>query len=146
MVIDRTGVLEAVMRNLTRAFAGNVMLASLVTVLLIGGVALAQDQPGKSSDPVYEVGNGVTAPRPVYSPSPEYVDKARREKITGNVTLAMTVTAEGKVRDLRVTKSLDKGLDKQALAAVSTWRFDPATKDGKPVPVHLNVAVTFKLY
>ena len=134
------------MRNLTGAFAGKVVLASLVAFLFSGGVVLAQNQPAKSSDPVYEVGNGVTAPRPVYSPNPEYVDKARREKIAGNVTLAMILTAEGKVRDLKVTKSLDKGLDKQALAAVSTWRFEPATKDGKPVAVHLNVDVTFKLY
>jgi TonB family protein len=58
----------------------------------------------------------------------------------------MIVTAEGKVRDLKVTKSLDKDLDKQALAAVSTWRFEPATKDGKPVAVHLSTAVTFRLY
>jgi protein TonB len=134
------------MTNLTRAFASNVMLASFVAVLFSGCIALAQDRPAKSSDTVYEVGNGVTAPRPVYSPNPEYVDKARREKITGNVTLSMTVTAEGKVRDLKITKGLDKGLDKQALAAVSTWRFEPATKDGKPVAVHINVDVTFKLY
>jgi TonB family protein len=134
------------MRNLTRTFAESIMLASLVAFLFSGGVALGQDQPGKSSDAVYEVGNGVTAPKPVYSPNPEYVDKARREKIHGNVTLAMTVTAEGKVRDQKVTKSLDKGLDKQALAAVSTWRFEPATKDGKAVAVRINVDVTFELY
>ena len=58
----------------------------------------------------------------------------------------MIVTAEGKVRNLQVTRSLDKDLDKQALAAVNTWRFEPATKDGKPVAVHLNTAVTFRLY
>jgi TonB family protein len=47
---------------------------------------------------------------------------------------------------LKVVKSLDKGLDKQALSAVSTWRFEPATKDGKPVAVHLSTDVTFRLY
>jgi TonB family protein len=58
----------------------------------------------------------------------------------------MIVTAKGKVRDLKVIRSLDPGLDKQAVAAVSTWRFEPATKDGKPVAVHLPVEVTFRLY
>jgi len=43
-------------------------------------------------------------------------------------------------------KSLDKDLDKQALAAVSTWKFEPATKDGKPVAVHLKAEVDFRLY
>jgi TonB family protein len=97
---------------------------------------------------VYEVGLGsdVTPPRPVYKPDPKYVDKARREKINGVVVLAMTVTAEGRVRDVKVIKSLDTGLDKQAIAAVRTWRFEPATKDGKPVAVHLKTEVDFRLY
>ena len=61
-----------------------------------------------------------------------------RRKINGNVTLAMIVTAEGRVRDLKIVKSLDKDFDKQALNTVSTWRFEPGTKDGKPVAVHLS--------
>jgi periplasmic protein TonB len=135
------------MRNLTKAFARNVILMSVVAFLLGGGVALAQDQPDKDQpDPVYELGNGVTAPKGVYTPNPEYAESARKKKIKGDVELAMIVTAEGKVRDLKVTKSLDKDLDKQALAAVSTWRFEPATKDGKPVAVHLRTDVTFRLY
>ena len=71
-------------------------------------------------------------PKAIYMTDPEYSESARKKKINGTVTLAMIVTAEGKVRDLRVIKGLDKGLDKQALAAVSVWRFQPATKDGKP--------------
>ena len=133
------------MRNLKRAFSSNVMLASLVA-LLFSGVALAQDQAGKDSDTVYVVGDGVKAPKGVYMPNPEYTDSARKKKINGNVTLAMIVTAEGKVRDLKVVKSLDKDLDKQALNAVNTWRFEPASKDGKPVAVHLSTDVTVRLY
>jgi protein TonB len=134
------------MTNFTRAFARNLILPSVVAFLLSGGVVLAQDQPDKTSDTVYEVGNGVTAPKAVYAPHPEYTESARKKKINGNVTLAMVVTAEGRVRDLKVIKGLDKDLDKQTLAAVSTWRFEPATKDGKPVAVHLSTEVTFRLY
>jgi periplasmic protein TonB len=133
------------MRNLAKVFSRSVVLTSVVAFLL-GVVVLAQDQPDKTSDTVYEVGNGVTAPKGVYMPIPEYAESARKKKIRGNVTLAMIVTAEGKVRDLKVIKSLDKDLDKQALAAVSTWRFEPATKDGKPVAVYLSTDVTFRLY
>ncbi|MGA8763079.1 MAG: energy transducer TonB [Candidatus Sulfotelmatobacter sp.] len=133
------------MRNINRACARNVVLASAVA-LLLGTSLLAQDPPDRTSETVYEVGNGVTAPKPVYTPDPQYTDKARRKKINGTVTLAMIVTAEGKVRDVKITKSLDEGLDKQAIAAVSTWRFEPATKDGKPVAVHLRAETAFKLY
>jgi len=134
------------MRYLTRAFARNVMLTSVVAFLFSGDVVFAQDQPDKTSDMVYDVGNGVTAPKVIYRTDPEYSESARKKKINGTATLAMIVTAEGKVRDLKVIKSLDKGLDKQALTAVSTWRFEPATKDGKPVAVHLSTDVTFRLY
>ncbi len=136
------------MKSVKRAFAKSALLTSAASLLLLlsGCFAIAQDQPDKTSETVYELGNGVKAPKPVYMPDPEYTDSARKKKINGSVTLAMIVTAEGNVRDLKVVKGLDKGLDKQALAAVSTWKFEPATKDGKPVAVHLNVDVTFKLY
>jgi TonB family protein len=38
------------------------------------------------------------------------------------------------------------GLDEAAVSTVSTWRFDPAKKDGNGVPVRINVEVSFKLY
>ena len=56
------------MRNLTRVFASNVMLPSVIAFLFSVSVVLAQDQPDKSSDTVYELGNGVTPPRVSTSP------------------------------------------------------------------------------
>ncbi len=79
-------------------------------------------------------------------PNPEYTDKARKKKLNGTVVVEMIVTAEGKVRDPKVIKSLDEGLDKQALAAVRTWTFEPATKDGKAVRVRIKAEVDFRLY
>jgi TPR repeat protein len=38
------------------------------------------------------------------------------------------------------------GLDEQAIEAVSNWRFEPATKDGTPVAVQINVEVNFHLF
>jgi hypothetical protein len=40
----------------------------------------------------------------------------------------------------------DPGLDGKAMEAVRSWKFEPATKDGKPVAVHLQVEVQFRLY
>jgi periplasmic protein TonB len=133
-------------RNLKRALTTNVALASASALLFCGSVVLAQDPPDKTPEVVYEVGSGVTSPKPIYTPDPEYSESARKKKINGTVTLAMIVTADGKVRDPKITRSLDKGLDKQALAAVSIWRFEPATKDGNPVAVHISADVTFRLY
>jgi TonB family protein len=136
------------MKNVKRAFAMNALLTSAAALLLSSCLAIAQDRPDKSSEVVYEVGLGrdVKPPKHIYQPDPKYVDKARREKINGVVVIAMIVTAEGRVRDVKVIKSLDAGLDKQAAAAVRKWKFEPATKDGKPVAVHLKTEVDFRLY
>lgn len=37
------------------------------------------------------------------------------------------------------------GLDEQAVAAVSNYRFAPATKDGQPVPVEIFINVNFQI-
>ena len=109
----------------------------------------AQDASAQSGEPVYEfhrVGeNGVTGPKPTYHPDPEYTDQARRKKISGTVVLSIVVTPEGTVRDAKVVTSLDKGLDQQAVNTVSSWKFEPATKDGKPVAVRIAVETTFRI-
>ena len=131
----------------TKRSLGNKVLLAIAFLFLFDGATLhAQDAADKLPEGVYRPGQGVTAPKATYSPQPEYTDKARKQKINGTVVLTMVVTEEGKVRDVKVTKSLDRGLDKQAIAAVSTWKFEPGMKDGKPVAVQLPVEVDFRLY
>lgn len=86
------------------------------------------------------------APRAVYAPNPQYTDKARRAKIKGTVLLQLTVTPEGEARDVKVTKSLSPDLDQKAVEAVRSWKFEPATKDEKPITVAIKVEVRFDLY
>jgi TonB family protein len=95
---------------------------------------------------VYRPGNGVSAPRALYEPDPEYSDEARRAKYQGNVLLSLVVDATGHVRDIRVARSLGMGLDEKAVDAVQKWRFAPGMKDGHPVSVQVSVEVNFRLY
>jgi len=60
--------------------------------------------------------------------------------------LTMVVTSEGNTDQIRVTKGIGHGLDEKAVEAVSKWKFQPATKDGKPVSVEIAVEVDFHLY
>ena len=94
----------------------------------------------------YRVGGGVSAPKVLYEPDPEYSEEARKAKYQGTVVLWLVVSAEGKPQDIRVQRSLGMGLDEKAIEAVKQWRFDPAKKDGHPVPVMINVEVNFRLY
>jgi len=95
---------------------------------------------------IYRVGGGVSAPRTLYAPDPEYSEEARKAKFQGTVVLWMVVGPDGRPRDIRIARSVGMGLDEKALEAVRTWRFEPARKDGQPVAVQINVEVSFRLY
>lgn len=60
--------------------------------------------------------------------------------------MLLIVDTEGRPTTLQVINPLGHGLDEEALRAVQQWRFRPATYQGKPVPVILDVDVNFKLY
>jgi len=94
----------------------------------------------------YRVGGGVTAPRVVYSPDPEFSEEARKAKYQGTVVLFLVVGIDGRAHDVRVIRSLGMGLDEKALEALEQWKFEPGRKDGNPVAVQVNVEVSFRLY
>lgn len=95
---------------------------------------------------VFRVGGGVSAPRVLENPSPDYSEEARKAKYQGTVVLWLIVDANGRPRDVRVARSLGMGLDQKAIEAVRLWKFQPAMKDGTPVAVQINVEVNFHLY
>jgi protein TonB len=102
---------------------------------------------GDQSGPVFRPGMaGVTLPRAIYDPDPDYTEDARRSKHQGSVVLWLVVDAQGLPRSIHLQRALGMGLDEKAIAAVSQWRFQPATLNGKPVAVQINVEVTFRLF
>ena len=95
---------------------------------------------------VFRVGGGVSAPRAISTPDPEYSEEARKAKYQGTCVLWLVVGPDGRPRDIRIARTLGLGLDEKAIEAVKNWRFEPAMKDGKPVAVQINVEVSFRLY
>jgi TonB family protein len=94
----------------------------------------------------YRVGGGVSAPKALFAPDPEYSEEARKAKYQGTVVLWLVVDASGHPQQIRVQRALGMGLDEKAIEAVKQWKFDPARKDGQAVPVMINVEVNFRLY
>lgn len=92
--------------------------------------------------------NGYTNPTCVYCPTPQYTDKAFRDKVNGTVTLRIVVLPNGRADDVRVIKSLEKGLDQVSVDTIRTvWRFKPALgPDGKPAAVRTTVEMDFHLH
>ncbi|MGA8503064.1 MAG: energy transducer TonB [Candidatus Sulfotelmatobacter sp.] len=95
---------------------------------------------------VFRAGRGVTPPRAIYDPEPEFSEEARKAKYQGVCTLMIVVDTDGRPTNLRVVNSLGMGLDEKALETVKTWRFEPGMKDGHPVKVEMAVEVDFHLY
>jgi protein TonB len=89
---------------------------------------------------------GVSAPRPIYAPEPDYSEEARRVKYQGSVVLWLAVGADGRPHNIRVQNALGMGLDEKAIAAVSQWRFQPAMLNHQAVAVAINVELSFRLY
>ena len=88
---------------------------------------------------------GVTMPVVIYEEKPQYTREAMRRRVQGVVYVEAIVLPNGTVGDTRITRSLDPDLDVAAQAAVRLWRFRPATKEGRAVPVRVVIELTFKL-
>lgn len=58
----------------------------------------------------------------------------------------MVVSPEGKASEIAVSRPIGFGLDENAVASIRKATFQPALKDGKPVPVLLDLTIQFRIY
>lgn len=107
---------------------------------LVGGVVggTGRDLP---KFPAPDVG-----PSPLAMPQPSYTRQAIRDNVTGTVVLRVVIDEQGKVQVIKVLRSIPE-LDDEAIRVVeSRWRFQPATKNGRPVPALSDLVVRFNLF
>lgn len=77
---------------------------------------------------------------------PVYPDSARRRGIEGYVQLAFTITAEGRVENVRVLESSPaRVFDREARRAALRWRFAPRTENGQLVAREAVKKLEFRL-
>lgn len=112
----------------------------IIALLLVSGAVLAQE-----AGPPYRVGGEVTRPEKVSGDPPAYTEIARKARIMGVVIVEVIIDEQGNVLSPKVLKGLPMGLDKQAVDAVQTWKFKPATLRGKAVPVYYVLTINFQL-
>jgi TonB family protein len=117
-----------------------------------GSAARAQRDSAPQTDPPRRNGlSGPEAPqtdsppRVLYKREPAYTEEARAARVQGTVVLTLTITEQGRAEDIRVARSLDPGLDRQAIEAIEDWQFAPATKNGTPVRIASTIEVNFRL-
>jgi TonB family protein len=84
--------------------------------------------------------------RVLEKPEPTYTESARKNQITGTVTLRAVFSAGGAVTNIHAVSGLPDGLTERAIAAAKSIRFVPATKDGHPVSMWMELQYNFNLY
>jgi TonB family protein len=101
--------------------------------------------PAEDDAPAVRMGAGVTPPRVVFRVEPQYTPEAREAKQAGTVVVTATIHQDGSLTVSSVVRGLENGLTEKAIEALESWKFQPGMKDGKPVPVMLNIEVNFNL-
>lgn len=120
---------------------------------------LSKDEPPQAVQPgepvqfdpgghgaVYRVGGSVSAPVCVSCPDPEYSRAARAAQVNAVLVLWAVIDEEGRIQSVRIQKPAGLGLDDDAVATAKKWRFKPAERSGKPVPVALAIEMKFNVY
>ena len=143
--------IDAVMGS--RFAAGTFKHKPVATELMVYTPFLGNDQP---VIPIAEALNArvakqyssmsVVPPVPILTPAAQFTEEARERHIDGLVLVQVLISETGRMRKVRVVKSLGYGLDEVAAKAVSQYVFKPATLDGIPVPVLMTVTVNFRLF
>ncbi len=82
-----------------------------------------------------------------YCPDPLYSDEARKAKLQGLVTMRVLVGADGRVRNVQVTRGLGLGLDENAIQAARNWQFMPPRDAARrPVATWITIETVFRLF
>jgi TonB family protein len=92
------------------------------------------------------VSEGMTPPKVLNSIDPSSNEFAQKYGIAGMELLRTVVDASGVPRQMAIARPIGFGLDEKAVEAVKNSHFTPATLNGQPVPVVIDLVVTFRIY
>lgn len=87
----------------------------------------------------------VETPASVLSQAPpSYPVEAMRQGARGEVVIDVSIAIDGSVVDATVEHSSGyRSLDTAAMQSIRRWRFNPALRDGQPVPTTLRIPIDF---
>ena len=137
---------EAVGRVFSRGLDDH-MIASLPDYWRLYYQALASKSNFKPSDPSVLRQNTVDRKaRLITSFAPPSNDLAQNAGIVGVAQYHVVVDPDGKPSEIAVGRPIGFGLDENAVASIRKAQFQPAEKDGKPVPVLLDLDVQFRIF
>jgi protein TonB len=106
----------------------------------------AEPEPFLSVEEMPEPPGGIEGLFKYIAATTVYPELARENNIQGKVYVRFCVTATGTIDQVSIMRSVDPGLDAEAIRVVKTFpKFKPGKQSGKPVPVWYNIYINFKL-
>ena len=90
------------------------------------------------------VSGDMKPPKATKSPDPDYPQIPADAEPNGVVVMLVGINPKGRVELVHVLRSSNDAFQKSAVSTVKTWKFSPAKKDGKPVPVQVTVEMRFQ--
>ena len=110
--------------------------------------ATSSSSSGASDDAAFanyeKVTHGVKPPKATYSPDPEYPKIPVDVEPRGVVVMLIGINTKGHVELVHVLRTSNEAFEDSAVNTVKTWKFSPAKKDRKPVPVQITVEMHFQ--
>jgi tetratricopeptide (TPR) repeat protein len=87
-----------------------------------------------------------TKARVLRKPEPQYTEAARKNGVVGTIVLRALFASDGTVKHFLVVRGLPDGLTERAISAARLIKFTPATIDGRPVSMFVQLEYNFNLY
>lgn len=100
-------------------------------------------QPAAPPAPL-PVGGDVNPAKLLSSVPPVYPSLARNQHVGGDVKIDALIDANGRVTSMNVLSGPTL-LHQAAMDALRQWKYQPATLDGKSIPMHLTITIQFRL-
>lgn len=76
---------------------------------------------------------------------PAYPHAMKVAGVSGTVWVEFVVDENGRVHDVRVTKTTNESFNDATVNAVSSWRFEPGKRKGVPVRFRMTIPIVFNL-
>ncbi len=135
---------------LARVFAQGLdekMIAAMPAFWRLYYQAAAAHSDFRPSDPGVYSQNAVDQKAKLLSNiEPPSNDYAQTNGVAGMALYHAIIGADGKPEEIVVGRPIGFGLDENAVETIKKVSFQPAIKDGKPVPVLLDLVVQFRIY
>lgn len=129
----------------------NKYIFSLICFLFM--MALPMNAQSESSTKVYDevdempsFPGGLNGLMTFLAQNIKYPVTAQENGVQGRVIVSFVVETDGSITDVKVARSVDPSLDREAMRLVKAMpKWTPGKKDGKPVRVKYTTPVVFRL-